>query len=84
MINSNELIEVLYDYLETEVEINSNSLMTTLRDMERSNALRYIPVYECEDFLAVDIFPDPNNKDISFVVDIQNNRITNIDARDFS
>ena len=84
MLNSNELVEMLYGYLETEAEINSNSLLRTLRNMERNNSLRYIPVYECEDFLAVDIFPDPNNKDISFVVDIQNNRITNIDARDFS
>lgn len=86
MINSNELIEVLYDYLETEVEINSNSLMTTLRDMERNNLLKYMEVYVCseDNYLAVDILPDPNNKYIGYVVDIHNNKVTNISARDLT
>ena len=86
MINSNELIEVLYDYLETEVEINSNSLMTTLRDMERNNLLKYMEVFVCseDNYLAVDILPDPNNKYIGYVVDIHNNKVTNISARDLT
>ena len=86
MINSNELVEVLYDYLETEVEINSNSLMTTLRDMERNNLLKYMEVFVCseDNYLAVDILPDPNNKYIGYVVDIHNNKVTNISARDLT
>ena len=86
MLNSNELVEMLYGYLETEVEINSNSLMTTLRDMERNNLLKYMEVFVCseENYLAVDILPDPNNKYIGYVVDIHNNKVTNISARDLT
>ena len=86
MLNSNELVEMLYDYLETEVEINSNSLMTTLRDMERNNLLKYMEVFVCseENLLSVDILPDPNNKYIGYVVDLHNNKVINITARDLT
>lgn len=85
MLNSYELVELLYGYLETEAEINGDSLLRTLRDMERDGYLRYIPVYESKEanYLAVDIFPDPDNKDVSFVVDIHKNRVRDIEARDF-
>jgi hypothetical protein len=86
MLNSNELVEMLYDYLETEVEINSNSLMTTLRDMERNNLLKYMEVFVCseDNYLAVDILPDPNNKYIGYTVSIHNNKVENITARDLT
>ena len=86
MLNSNELVEMLYDYLEKEVEINSNSLMTTLRDMERNNLLKYMEVFVCseENLLSVDILPDPNNKYIGYVVDLHNNKVINITARDLT
>ena len=86
MLNSNELVEMLYYYLETEVEINSNSLMTTLRDMERNNLLKYMEVFVCseENLLSVDILPDPNNKYIGYVVDLHNNKVINITARDLT
>lgn len=86
MLESNELVEVLYDYLEAEVEINSNSLMTTLKDMERNNLLKYMEVYVCseDNFLAVDILPDPNNKYIGYTVSIHNNIVMNITARDLT
>ena len=86
MLNSNELVELLYGYLETEAEISSDSLMTTLKDMERDNLLKYMEVYvNSEDnYLAVDILPDPNNKHIGYVVDIHNNKVRNITARDLT
>ena len=86
MLNSNELVELLYGYLETEAEISGDSLMATLRDMERDNLLKYMEVYvNSEDnYLAVDILPDPNNKYIGYVVDIHNNKVRNITARDLT
>lgn len=86
MLNSNELVELLYGYLETEAEINGDSLMTTLKDMERDNLLKYMEVYvNSEDnYLAVDILPDPNNKYIGYVVSMHNNKVINISARDLT
>ena len=86
MLNSNELVELLYGYLETEAEISGDSLMRTLRDMERNNLLKYMEVFVCseENLLSIDILPDPNNKYIGYVVDLHNNKVMNITARDLT
>ena len=79
MISAYELVDELCGHLEAGTEVNQQSLLNTL-DIIKAD---YLIVYQSDDFLGVDIFPDPTNKHRSFVVEIEDNKVINIEERHY-
>lgn len=78
-IRAYELVQELYKRFEEGKGIYQEALVNTLDMLD----IYYITVIEFEDCLTVDIFPDPSDKERSFLVTIENDNIINIEKRMF-
>ena len=78
-IKAYEVVQELYRRFEEGKEINQQALVNTLDMLD----IYYLTVIEFEDCLTVDIFPDPSDKERSFLVSIHNGKITDIEKRMF-
>jgi hypothetical protein len=78
-IKTYEMVQELYRRFESGEGMYQDALIRTLDMLD----IYYITVIEFEDCLTVDIFPDPSDKERSFLVAIENDMIISIEKRMF-
>lgn len=78
-IKTYEMVQELYRRFEEDKETNQQALINTLDMLD----IYYLTVIEFEDCLTVDIFPEPSDRERSFLVRIENNKVVEIEKRMF-